>query len=94
MKQLVLVLAILFFIAGAACAENLFADEIGGLKIFTLIDAQGEADTKLLIGASDEDIARYVPSGKLKSQILAFLVKLKNYNIYSTLGLARQRAAK
>ena len=94
MKQLVLVLAILFFIAGAACAENLFADEAGDLKIFTLVDAQGEADTKLLIGASEEQIARYVPSGKLKSQILAFLVKLKNYNILFDTGLGEAKGGK
>ena len=93
MKQLVLVLAILCFMAGAACAENLFA-ELDGLKIFTLVDAQGEADTKLLIGASEEQIARYVPSGKLKSQILAFLVKLKNYNILFDTGLGEAKGGK
>ena len=97
MKQLVLVLvlviAMLCLMAGAAYAEVLSA-EADGLKIFTLVDVQGEADTKLLIGASEEQIARYVPSGKLKSQILAFLVKLKNYNILFDTGIGEAKGGK
>ena len=43
-------------------------------SVVTLVDVQGESDTGLLIGANEELTAKYYPSGKMPSQILAFWV--------------------
>ncbi|MBQ7155948.1 MAG: MBL fold metallo-hydrolase [Synergistaceae bacterium] len=45
-----------------------------GLQAVTLVDVQGQSDTGLLVGASDEQAAKYYPDGKMPSQILAFWV--------------------
>lgn len=44
-------------------------------SVVSLVDVQGESDTGLLVGASDELKAKYYPDGKMPSQILAFWVK-------------------
>ena len=45
-----------------------------GINAVSLLDVQGESDTGLLIGATDEQKAKYLADGKMKSQILAFWV--------------------
>ena len=57
------------------------------LEILTLLDISGESDTSLLIGASNEQIEKYLPNGKVKSQILAFLVKTGENEILFDAGL-------
>lgn len=47
----------------------------GSIEIISLLDRQGENEPSLLIGATDEQISKYLPEGRLKSQILAFYVK-------------------
>lgn len=66
MKFFVAMLAVVLF------ASSSFA---GSIEIISLLDRTGENDTSLLIGASDDVIRKYVPDGKLNSQILAFYVK-------------------
>ena len=45
-----------------------------GINVVSLLDVQGESDSYLLIGATDEQKAQYLSGGKVKSQILAFWV--------------------
>ena len=45
-----------------------------GINVVSLVDVQGESDSGLLIGATDEQKAQYLTDGKVKSQILAFWV--------------------
>lgn len=93
MKQIFLLLVILLLCFGTAYAE-IVPFELGEMKIFSLVDAQGESSTSLLIGASNEQIKRYIPDGKLKSQILAFLVKFPDRNILFDTGLGAARGGK
>lgn len=65
-KFLVSMLVLLLF---ASCS---FA---GSIEVISLLDRTGENEPSLLIGATDEQIQKYLPEGKLKSQILAFYVK-------------------
>lgn len=44
------------------------------INVVSLLDVQGENDSGLLIGATDEQKAQYLTDGKVKSQILAFWV--------------------
>lgn len=45
-----------------------------GIEVVSLLDVQGENDSGLLIGATDEQKAEYLKDGKVRSQILAFWV--------------------
>ena len=58
-----------------------------GIEITPLLERQGKNDTALLIGASDGQKARFIPDGELKSQILAFYVKVNNRGILFDTGL-------
>ena len=52
-------------------AQGAYASAI---NVVSLLDVQGENDSGLLIGATDEQKAQYLTDGKVKSQILAFWV--------------------
>ena len=65
----------------------------GGIETVTLFDRQSKPNTSLLIGADAEQIARYCPDGKLKSNVLAFLVKMKGRAILFDTGLPDGRIA-
>lgn len=78
MKFFVAILAVVLF------ASSSFA---GSIEIISLLDRQGENDTSLLIGASDDVIQKYVPEGKLNSQILAFYVKFGDKSVLFDSGL-------
>ncbi len=65
-KFLVAILAVVLF------ASSSFA---GSIEVISLLDRTGENDTSLLIGATDEQLQKYFPDGKMNSQILAFYVK-------------------
>ena len=93
MKQVILFLAIFILLVEAA-ASYAASVKLGGMEVFPLIDTQGESPVSLLAGATEEQIARYVPSGKLQSQILAFLVKLPDCNIMFDTGLGVSRGGK
>ena len=64
------------------------------IEIISLLERQGENDTSLLIGATDEQKAEYLPSGKLNSQILAFYVKIQGREILFDTGLRNGNIAK
>ena len=59
----------------------------GEIETITLTDIIRERDTSLLVGASEKDLAEYIPDGKLKNQILAFLVKVSGNEILFDAGL-------
>ena len=71
-------------------AGNSFASSIG---IISLLDTQGEGDTSLLVGATDEQKAQYFPDGKMSSQILAHYVRVPGRDILFDAGLRDGRVA-
>jgi glyoxylase-like metal-dependent hydrolase (beta-lactamase superfamily II) len=93
MKHVILSCAILFLFAGAAAAYTASV-KLGGMQVFPLPDMQGESPVSLLVGATEEQIAQYVPSEKLQSQILAFLVKFPDRNVLFDTGLGAARGGK
>ena len=72
-------------------ASVAFADVI---EIISLLDRQGEGDAALLINATDEQKAEFLPDGKLNSQILAFYVKIKDREILFDTGLRNGNISK
>ena len=77
-KFLAVIFVVCFF------ASSSFAASI---EIIPLLDRQGENDTSLLIGASDDVIQKYLTEGKLNSQILAFYVKFGDKAVLFDSGL-------
>ena len=59
----------------------------GKIETFTLFDKQTNPDTSVLVGADAAQKAKYLPEGKLKGNVLAFLVKMKGRAIVFDAGL-------
>jgi len=78
-KKLFAALALCLLVSSSAWA--------GGIETIPLFDRQSNPDTSLLVGASDEQKARYVPDGKLSGNVLAFFVKMKGRGILFDAGL-------
>ncbi|MBQ6737441.1 MAG: MBL fold metallo-hydrolase [Synergistaceae bacterium] len=74
--------------------ENVPSVKIGDMEIFTLVDARAEIPTSMLIGATEEQIEKYVPSRKLHGQILAFLVKFPGKIILFDTGVGAANGGK
>jgi glyoxylase-like metal-dependent hydrolase (beta-lactamase superfamily II) len=62
---------------GALCAADreVFSLEVGDFKISMLSEAQRDSGLDILIGASKEDIAKFIPTGKYPSAVAAYLIQ-------------------
>ena len=78
-KNLIAILFLMILFCPAVYANS--------IEVITLTDITGERDTSLLIGANDEQLAKYFPDGKMKNQIAAFLVKFGGNEILFDTGL-------
>lgn len=94
MTLMVLLLLVLFFFTRRPFAAEADPVRLGEMQIFPLIDAQGTSPISLLFGATEGQIAQYVPSGKLNRQILAFLVRLPGRNVLFDTGLGVSKGGK
>ena len=71
--------------------------KIGDMEVHTLVDVVMPSDAKVdempIVGMSQQEVDKLVPSGKITSQILAFLVKKdgKNYLFDTGLPLAQSK---
>ena len=74
--------AVLFLIF--AFSSTAFANSI---EVISLLDTQGKGDPELLIGATKEQKEKFLPDGKMKSQILAFYIKTPDREILFDTGL-------
>ena len=86
--QKIFILALIFTCISASCA---FASSI---EVISLLERQGKNDTALLLGANDEQKAKFIPDGELKSQILAFYVKVPGREILFDTGLRNGNISK
>ena len=64
------------------------------IEITPLLERHGKNDTELLIGVSDAQKAEFIPDGELKSQILAFYVKVQGRGILFDTGLRNGNISK
>ena len=64
------------------------------IEVISLLETQGKGDPALLIGATEEQKEKYLPDGKLNSQILAFYVKIPGREILFDTGLPNGNIAK
>ena len=75
------------FIALLAVMLSSSCSLASSIETISLVDVQGNGDTALLVGATDEQKAQYFPDGKMPSQILAFFVKFGGNEILFDTGL-------
>jgi len=75
-------IAALFFIciSASACFANI-------IEVTSLLERQGKNDTSLLIGATEEQKAKFIPNEEVQSQIFAFYVKVPGREILFDTGL-------
>jgi glyoxylase-like metal-dependent hydrolase (beta-lactamase superfamily II) len=78
----------------AFSAETFRRVKIGAAEIIALRDATGETDASILMGANAAELGRYAPSGRLPSQINAFVLKLNGKTVLVDAGLGRDRGGK
>ena len=86
--QKIFALTLIFLCISASVA---FADAI---EVFSLLERQGKNDTALLLGATEEQKAKFISDGELNSQILAFYVKISDREILFDTGLRNGNIAK
>ncbi|MDR2146017.1 MAG: MBL fold metallo-hydrolase [Tannerella sp.] len=83
---LMLGFAITNFSIMAQNEKNVFTTKVGNVKISTLTESQGEGDAKILIGATDEQIAKYLSDNKFPIATNSFLVQKNGQNILVDAG--------
>jgi glyoxylase-like metal-dependent hydrolase (beta-lactamase superfamily II) len=95
-SYLILALAV-FFALGAAYASELCAAEaatftvsVGDIRITMLSEAQRASGLDILIGASDEDIAKFIPAGSYPSAVAAYLVESPDGAVLIDTGFGRE----
>lgn len=75
----VMILAFLFSLlmqpAAHAGPDDISSVRVGDFEVHMLSERQRESDTSILIGASEADIKKFIPSGKYPSAVNAFLVR-------------------
>ncbi|MDR2384959.1 MAG: MBL fold metallo-hydrolase [Tannerella sp.] len=70
--------------------EDVFTVKVGNMKVSTLSESQGEGNTKILLGATTEQVAKYLPDGKFPNAVNAFLIQKNGQNILTDAGFGRK----
>ena len=73
-----------------AASKEVFSLEIGDFKISMLSEAQRDSGTDILLGASKEDIAKFIPTGKYPSAVAAYLIQSPDGAVMVDTGFGRE----
>lgn len=84
-------------LAMVLCASRLYAFEpgsvstttVGRMSVTGIVDAVNEHGTDILVGASSDDIARYLPSGKGVLGVMVFVVRTDDGAVLVDTGFGR-----
>jgi len=94
MKITVIVfLALLLVMKGSSvmfAADEAYSVEIGDFKISMLSEAQRDSGLDILIGASKEDIAKFIPTGKYPSAVAAYVMQSPDGVVMVDTGFGRE----
>jgi len=93
MKNLILLLSLFLCVTLSTKAQksiDIFSYQSGEFKITMLSEAQQNAYPNILIGATPEILAKYVPTGSFPNAMNAFLVQGKGKKILVDTGLGKQ----
>ncbi|MDR1138023.1 MAG: MBL fold metallo-hydrolase [Synergistaceae bacterium] len=73
-----------------AAADDVFSVEIGNFRVSMLSEAQRDSGADILIGASKDDIAKFIPGGKYPSAVAAYLVESPEGAVLIDTGFGRE----
>jgi glyoxylase-like metal-dependent hydrolase (beta-lactamase superfamily II) len=95
MKIVVIVFLALLFAMGSsgvlyAATGEVFSAKIGEFEVVMLSEAQRESGLDILIGASKDDIAKFIPTGKYPSAVAAYLIKSPEGAVMVDTGFGRE----
>jgi glyoxylase-like metal-dependent hydrolase (beta-lactamase superfamily II) len=76
--------------AAADRANQIFRSKVGLFEIYALSERQSEGSQSILIGASSQDIEKYIPSGGYPTAVNAFVVKTPEDTILIDTGLGQK----
>ena len=90
----ILLLAALLVLGSKSAARagdgEIFSVAVGNFKISMISEAQRESGLDILIGASPEDIAKFIPTGKYPSAVAAYLVQSPEGAMLVDTGFGRE----
>jgi glyoxylase-like metal-dependent hydrolase (beta-lactamase superfamily II) len=73
-----------------AATDEVFSAVIGNFKVSMLSEAQRDSGLDILIGASEEDIAKYIPTGRYPSAVAAYLIESPDGAVLVDTGFGRE----
>jgi glyoxylase-like metal-dependent hydrolase (beta-lactamase superfamily II) len=73
----------------AAFAADVFAAEVGDVEVGMLSEGQSDGDPEILIGASEADIAKFIPGGRQASAVAVYVVRTKDGPLLIDTGFGR-----
>lgn len=75
--------------ADAAEAGDVASFEIGGAKLSVIVENESENEVKILINASDEDMKKYLPTGRAVSAVTVSVLEVGDEKILFDTGFGR-----
>ncbi|MDR1509326.1 MAG: MBL fold metallo-hydrolase [Synergistaceae bacterium] len=84
------VLSISWLAPSLWAAGEVFSVKIGDFKVSMLSEAQRESGLDILIGASEGDIAKFIPTGKYPSAVAAYLIESSEGAVLVDTGFGRE----
>lgn len=76
----------------AVGARDTFSTRVGEVEVDMLSEAQREGNLDILIGATSDDIAKYVPTGKFPNAVNVFLVRTPKQTVLIDTGFGTKVA--
>jgi glyoxylase-like metal-dependent hydrolase (beta-lactamase superfamily II) len=70
--------------------SGVFSVKIGDFKVSMLSEAQRESGSDILIGASRDDMAKFIPTGKYPSAVAAYLIESPEGAVLVDTGFGRE----
>ena len=94
MKGFYIVLGLFVFFSAAfsgraAFAADVFTTKVGEIEVAMLSEGQSEGDPKILIGATEEDLARFIPTGKQATAVAVYVVRTPDGPVLIDTGFGR-----
>lgn len=97
MKFLVLLLVLLTLASSASAAEpgSVRTFKVGGIEVSSILEAATSTDgitpedTKMLVGASKEDLERFIPTGSVSGAVLVYVVRTEEGAVLVDTGFGR-----
>jgi glyoxylase-like metal-dependent hydrolase (beta-lactamase superfamily II) len=75
---------------GFAADNSIFTYKIGSFEVSMLMEARGNSDSSIILGATNEQLEKYVPDGIYSSQTNAFVIRSPDRIIMVDTGYGRE----